>query len=108
MLPKELNLFGTTFRIIYDPGINSEDDGTCGETDVVERTIRIHPDLSPAVEIETFYHELAHVVMDHMGISSLLSSDEEEVFAQGFGVALTYLVSANTLPALPGKEGESK
>lgn len=106
-LPKEVNLFGTTIHVHFVSDID-ESDYNCGETDMKARTIQIRADLPLGVAVETFYHELTHVILDHLGLCHLLTEEQEELFAQSFGVALTYLVSANTLPGLPQPPGDIK
>jgi hypothetical protein len=100
-IPSEVNVLGTTFRV--EIGGLSPDD--CGDSAVAERRIRISPTIPESVQVETFYHELVHVILGHTGLDYLLTEQEQEAFAQGLGMALTYVVTANQLPSLKGESG---
>lgn len=102
MIPSQVNLFGTMFRVELVDGLDE-----CGHTIVCDRVIRIGKELTPPVQVETFYHELVHVILAHMGLDYMLQEETtEELFAQGLGMALTYLISTNQLPSIG--TGESK
>lgn len=97
---ERVNVLGTEFDVVVEP----LGDKTAGESIVHERRIRVDAGMMRSVQVETFYHELMHVMLRHTGLDALLSEQEEEAFAQGLGVALAFVVSANVLPKLEVEE----
>lgn len=97
-IPSEVNVLGTTFVVKVEPMTGDD----CGETLAASRIIRIDSGLAPAVQVETFYHELMHAMLDHTGLCHLLTPQGQEAFCQGLGMALTYVLTANEMPTLKG------
>jgi hypothetical protein len=100
-LPREVNILGTPFAVVEVDQIEMSD---CGESSQHGRVIRIDSKLDDDAKVETFYHELVHMVFAHMGYGRLLRDDLDEALAQGLGMALCFIVTANDLPKLAKEE----
>ncbi len=94
MLPTTINILGTEFMVRLRP----LEEGVAGLSEICDRTISVDETLPKEVQLETFYHELIHTMLGHLGLSALLKEGEEEAIAQGLGMALCYVVQANDLP----------
>jgi hypothetical protein len=100
VLPPNINILGTTYSVVVcDLGEHLD-----GFTEPSQRTIKVDSKLRQDAQVETFYHELIHAMMAHVGLSSLLKERKEEAIAQGLGMALAYVVTANELPRLEAVE----
>jgi hypothetical protein len=96
MLPKKVVIMNTLFNVTEKA---IED---CGESNQPEREIIIDKKLATVTKVETFYHEVAHMMLVHSGYANLLKEPLEEALAQYLGVALAELITFNrNLPKLP-------
>jgi Zn-dependent peptidase ImmA (M78 family) len=79
------------------------DDKLDGDSSVTERMIRINSTRTPEVQVETFYHELAHIILTMTGHDNVLKKSKEESIATviGMGMASAILNNKN----LPGMRG---
>lgn len=102
MIPTEINLLGTTFRVQVCP----MDKTDAGVTETCARLIQINEEMPADVQVETFYHELVHAILDHTGVGSGFTPEQNEQLAQCIGMSLTYLMAANQLPKLGEKTHE--
>lgn len=90
-LPARINILGTMFEVIEDT-LEGDD---CGYSQQHNRLIVIDKDQPYDAKIETLFHEVAHIILKHLGYSHLLGDDLEEGICQGMGVALSFVIGAN-------------
>lgn len=57
--PKTVSSMGSDYQILFQPL-----KGLFGITDLIKRTIKINTEESEAVQKETLFHELYHVIME--------------------------------------------
>lgn len=83
-----------------------------GESNDALLFIRINSSLPSAAKVETFYHEVVHMMLGLGGYSELLDPKLEEALAQYLGNALTQFLSSNgSLPVIAkgtSEEGASE
>jgi len=94
VLPESVNILGTVFQVRVVP----LSDGLHGESSQAGRYIAVDESLDECQQLETFYHELVHAILDHGGYDSVLGEDKQEALAQYLGMVLTYVQSFNELP----------
>lgn len=100
---RTLNILGTEFHTYEETDMDETD---AGDSSSCTRHIAINAHLPEDTKIETFYHEVVHMMIDQGGYSTLLG-DNEEAFVQYLGMALTQFLSDNQnlpLRALATKE----
>jgi hypothetical protein len=79
--------------------------GDAGESNDVKREILIHQDLPPAVKVETFYHEVAHMMLALSGWDDYLGNEVDEGLAQFLGASIAQFLSVNeSLPVIDKEE----
>ena len=100
-IPSTINILGTTFTVKVE-NIAEE----AGLTETWKRQITIDSGLTPEAQVETFYHELVHAILEQTGVAHALDDKQNEAVAQGLGMALAMVMSTNNLPAYVFKESE--
>jgi len=96
LIPSEVTILGS----VFDVRIVKCADDACGESDAPMREIKIDPHFPYDTQVETFYHEVIHIMLEQTGLSKILTEAQDEQFAQALGVALAQLISSNL--HLPG------
>lgn len=105
-IPNELNILGYTFSV--ERYSLDEEEHEDGHSIARNRVMAIDDSLPHSAQVEVFYHELIHLMLDHTGLSNMLDDKQQEVFAQCLGVTLAYVVTANQLPTLRPLEEKSE
>jgi hypothetical protein len=102
MIRDKVKICGTWFEVLRE---RMEDDKLAGESNVVDRLISVDTRQSDCAQIETFYHEVVHMMLGLGGYTELLDEKMEEALAQYLGHALHHFLADN--PGLPvlAKEG---
>lgn len=100
----DYDILGTAVTVTVEP-LN---DDLCGDTSAGDRLIRINTKLRGDTQVETFYHELTHFILEHTGVAAILTDEQNEAVAQGLGMALSYTVSKNVLPRVLTPSEEAK
>lgn len=100
-LPKFVDVLGTHFEVHEHLFPRDREEEQWGESHQAQRRILVQKDARPDVKVEIFYHELAHIILCHSGMSDILTDQEHEAIAQCFGVALSYILTHNKLPKVP-------
>lgn len=91
-------LFSVSEEVLDEPN-------EAGNSNACHRTIKIAAGLPEAARIETFYHEVAHMILTQSGVAAALGDEREEAVAQAMGFGLMQLLSQNSnLPTLGGAE----
>jgi hypothetical protein len=101
-LDRKLNILGHTFTVEQQQ-LGPELAGESNSTDLL---IKINYGLVDAVKVETFYHEVVHMMLDLGGYSTLLEPKLEEAMVQFLGNAIAQFVSSNDALPIISKEGE--
>jgi hypothetical protein len=94
MMPSTVELFGQTFAV----QVCELPENLAGDSDPSRRLIRINKDMTAETQAETFYHEVAHVIMDLTGYNGMLDDKLEEALAQAIGLGILNLLSNPELP----------
>lgn len=77
------------------------DESNCGEAYADNRLILINPKIPHNTQVETFYHEIVHLILSYGGHSEWLDEKKEETLCQYLGFAIAQLISSNkNLPKL--------
>lgn len=97
--PETVTILGSTFDVCVE---HIQKEGLVGEMDTIRRTIRLDPNVPYDTQLETFWHEIIHGMLNQGGYGSLLSEEKEEAIVQFLGVALLDFLSTND--ALPVRE----
>ncbi len=72
-----------------------------GDSNNCTLAIRISSALPDAVKVETFYHEVVHLMFSFGGYGDLLDEKMEEALAQYLGHAMAQFISVNgSLPII--------
>lgn len=93
-LVPSVQILGSTYYV----NVVATADDACGESNAPARTIKIDPGFPVDTQIETFYHEVTHILLEQLGLNKLLTDAQDELFAQSLGMALAQLVQNNNLP----------
>lgn len=103
LLPEKVVILGYSFDVT-EASLDNEDDA--GDSNATARRVAVDDGLPPSTRVETFYHEVAHMMLDLSGYSSFLDKKLEEALTQMLGVALSQFVSHNpNLPTLKEANG---
>lgn len=83
-IPSEFELAGIKFKVIEKESIKDDDTELYGEFDTNKNTISLaktiyNEEVTPQTKINTFYHELAHVLQYYY------NNNLDESFAQSVG-----------------------
>jgi hypothetical protein len=98
---RSLNILGTEFQVYEE---NDMDETDAGESNATTRHIAINQHLIEDTKLETFYHEVVHMMLALGGYDNLLGTNEE-AFVQYLGMALTHFLSENSnLPVRTGSK----
>lgn len=88
---RNVNILGTEFNVFEEGDMGEEE---AGESNATTRHITINKNLPLDTKIETFYHEVVHMILAQGGYDILLA-EQEEPFVQFLGMALTQFLSEN-------------
>lgn len=88
-IPKSFKLFATTINVVYDNKLMNENQ-QYGQANYSQNTIILSDNdgldpISIDTQLDTFYHEKVHVILDTMGYHDL---SENEQFVDLFGKLL--------------------
>ena len=78
-LPSRISVLGVLFNVEL---VDFEEEGHCGETMGLHRTIKISKSLDSKRQWTTFVHEYCHAVFYVMGAANLLEDQLEECMVQ--------------------------
>lgn len=87
ILPSSIIVLGRTIRVNIEKIATDEDGDTLGQTVMYEDRITIDPNQTIESGVETFYHELAHVMLSLLGLD-YVTDKKTELFAQSLGLAM--------------------
>jgi hypothetical protein len=98
VLPDKVVVDGFLFDVV-EASLDNEEDA--GDSDTHQRRIAVNDDCPPSTRVETFYHEVVHMMLALAGYTYLLDGKTEEALAQTLGASLARFVTDNdNLPKL--------
>jgi len=74
--PTQLDIMGTTFRIVQVKKIDKDD--SMGECEPLQRTIKIKAGLNDEMFESTLLHEVIHAILTITGQAEYLKHEQEE------------------------------
>lgn len=66
-----------------------------GETSLRSLEVRIEKTCKPSMKFEVLFHELGHCLVDQTAMADFLTSREEEIIVQNFGVYFLNIIKDN-------------
>ena len=106
-LPDQLNLFSTTWKIVYgdspyDVGDAKESSGPLfGQCDYIGRTISIYRGDRSVPDIwKTLFHEILHAVINEMGLHDIEDLESYEGVVDALSTAFVDIIVRNNLDLL--------
>ena len=79
-LNRTVNILGTSIQVMTVPMADE-----CGESDADQRVIKIDTQVPLDTQLETFYHEVTHIILALSGVGVVLTAQQEEAVAQALG-----------------------
>jgi hypothetical protein len=81
---------------------------TWGESDQGQKLIHIQKTGPLSTQVETYYHEVAHMILHTTGVTQILTAKQEEAVCQSLGIGIAQFVTENEwLPMLNGEVKKS-
>lgn len=101
MIPQKVVILGLPFDVVV---ASLEDETDAGSNTPSARLIEVSDALPASTQVETFYHEVAHVMLALTGYAHILDEKLEEGIAQSLGICIAQMITHNQgLPTLPEK-----
>lgn len=88
---RTVTILGTEFNVFEEETMA---DSECGDSNATTRHITLNKNMLTDTKVETFYHEVVHMMLS-LGGYDLILGDKEEAFVQFLGMAFTQFLSDN-------------